>query len=245
MACRSEGIPVRSWDDAVAFAQDELARSGDLEERLEGYAQTASRLSAQIAQIERVRPALEAVQRLRDLRVPLIGNGWQILLTLVGLVTVDGAKLLAHLEETLRICDALKQNLDNLQGLSDTAHALRAFRATPTPRNLEAVARASALAVPSMTALHADLGRVLPPLDEMADGLGNLVKGLRAAAAVGIPGVSDAAGTAAERIGQIEPSLVQVRDGLRRMRTEMGADLDTLKRIQRAVQLAREQGGSK
>ena len=46
VGCRSGGVRVRSWDEAVTFAQAELEAAGDVEGRLEGYAQKCGRKEA-------------------------------------------------------------------------------------------------------------------------------------------------------------------------------------------------------
>jgi len=231
---------VRTWDDAVAYAQDELEKAGDLEGRLEGYVETAARLSAQIDAVEQARPALDAIQKLRGVNVPLVGDGWQILLALLSLATVDGAKILARLEEVLRTLAELNQSLDNLSGLTDTADALRAFRVDPSPRALAVVADASATATPGLSQLQSDLDRVLKPLKDVAGNLSGLVKGLQGAADAHIPLVSDAAHTAAERIGSIERPLIELRDDLEQLHRDASADIKALERIQEAVRKARE-----
>jgi uncharacterized phage infection (PIP) family protein YhgE len=235
-------VTVRSWDDAVAYAQDELAKAGDLEGRLEGYAETAARLSVQIDVVEQARPALDAIQKLRGVNVPLVGDGWQILLALLSLATVDGAKILARLEEVLRALAELKESLDNLNGLTDTADALRAFRNEPTPRTLAAAADASATATPALSRLQSDLSRVLKPLKDVAGNLSGLVKGLQGAADAHIPLVSDAARTAAERIGPIEGPLVDLRDGLEQLHLNIQADMKTLENIQEVTHRAQQLG---
>ncbi len=238
--CRSGGIRVRSWDEAIDFVQDELETAGDLEGRLEGYAKTAAALSEQIDALDHARPALELISRLRDVQVPLIGDGWQILLALLTLATVDGAKMIGKLEEILRALIELKGSLDNMSGLPSVADAIRAFRADPSPRTVGALAPASATATPSMRQLHTDLGEILDPLSDVADNLSGLLRGLRGAADAGIPIVSDAAREAVEGIGPIEEPLLAVRDGLERLHQDIDADVKVLERIQEAVRQARE-----
>jgi hypothetical protein len=238
--CRSGGIRVRSWDEAIDFVRDELEAAGDLEGRLEGYARRAATLSEQIDAIEQARPALELIGRLRDVQVPLIGDGWQILLALLTLATVDGAKIIGKLEETLRALMELKGSLDNMSGLPPVSDAIRAFRADPSRRTVGALAEASATATPSMRQLHADLGEILAPLSDVAENLSGLLRGLRGAADAGIPVVSDAAREAVEGIGPIEEPLLAVRDGLERLHQDIDADVKILERIQEAVRKARE-----
>jgi hypothetical protein len=247
--CRSGGIRVRSWEEAIQFAQTELDAADDplasgsrqsLEDRLDAYAQTAARLSAQIVLLDQARPALELINRLHEFKVPLIGNGWQILLFLLGMATVDGAKIIGKLEEILRELTELKSSLDELVGLPAVADAVRDFRAEPSPRTLGALADHSAATTPSMRRLHADLGEVLEPLKDVAGNISGLVRGLRGAAAAGVPGVSDAAREAAERIGPIEEPLLNLRDGLDQLHQGIDTDTEVLERIQEAVRQARE-----
>jgi hypothetical protein len=231
---------VRSWDEAVRFVQTELAGVGDLEGRLEGYARTAADLSDRIDLLDRARPALELIDQLRDVQVPLIGNGWQILLALLSLATVDGAKIIAKLEEILRTLAELKGSLDSLAGLPELADAVRAFRVEPNRRTLEAMSAASATATPSLRRLHTDLGEVLDPLKDVAGNLGGLLTGLRSAAEVDVPVVSDAARRAAEGIGPIEEPLLALRDGLDQLYQDVGVDTQLLEQIQEAVRQAKE-----
>ena len=247
--CRSGGIRVRSWEDAIQFAQTELEVADDsssngsrksLEGRLDAYAQTAARLSAEIVLLDQARPALELINRLHEFKVPLIGNGWQILLFLLGMATVDGAKIIGKLEEILRELTELKSSLDELVGLPAVADAVRDFRAEPSPRTLGALADHSAATTPSMRRLHADLGEVLEPLKDVAGNISGLVRGLRSAAEVGVPVVSDAAREAVERIGPIEEPLLALRDGLDQLYQGIGVDTEVLERIQEAVRQARE-----
>lgn len=238
--CRSGGIRVRSWEEAISFAQNELEAAGELEGRLERYAYAAANLSASIETLDQARPALELIAQLRDVQVPLIGNGWQILLALLSLATVDGAKMIAKLEEILRELTELKDSLDGLSDLPAVADAVRAFRANPTRRTLAAWADTSAAAMPSLTRLHGDLGEVLDPLKDVAGKLSGLVEGLRKAADAGIPAVSDAARQAAERIGAIEEPLLALRDGLDQLHQGIGVDVKVLENVQEAVRQARE-----
>jgi hypothetical protein len=239
VGCRSGGVRVRSWDEAVTFTQAELEAAGDVAGRLEGYAQTAARLSAEIDLLDQARPALELIGRLRDVEIPLIGDGWQILLALLSTVTIDGARIIGQLEATLRSLTDLKSSLDGLNGLPETAHALRAFRADPSPRSLAALADVSAAATPSMRRLHAQLGEVLEPLRDVADNLGALLSGLRAVAGAGVPVVSDAARRAAGWIGPIEEPLLDLRDGLEQLHHDVRTDAEMLERIQEAARQAR------
>lgn len=248
-SCRSGGIRVRSWEQAIQFALTELEAADDpsadgarqsLADRLEDYAQTATRLSTTITVLDQVRPALEPIKRLRDVQVPLIGNGWQILLFLLSMATIDGSKIIGKLEEILRELTELKRSLDELTGLPTVADAVRDFRAQPSPRSLGALADHSAAATPSMRRLQADLGDVVEPLKDVASNISGLVRGLRSAAAAGVPVVSDAAREAAERIGLIEEPLLALRDGLEQLHQDIGADTEVLERIQEAVRQARE-----
>ncbi len=231
---------MRSWEEAINFAQAELEAAGDLEGRLEGYVRTAARLSASIDALDRARPALELIGQLRDVQVPLLGDGWQILLALLSLVSVDGARIITRLEDTLRTLTELKSSLEDLTGLPAVAEAVRAFRADPARQALVALAGASATATPSLTRLHANLGQVLDPLKDVAGNLSGLVKGLRGVAGAGIPAVSDTARQAAERIGAIEEPLLELRDGLDQLHGDIAADAKVLERVQEAVRQARE-----
>jgi hypothetical protein len=172
--------------------------------------------------------------------VPLIGNGWQILLALLSLATVDGAKIIAKLEEILRRLAELKGSLDSLAGFPELADGVRAFRAEPSRRTLETVSAASATATPSLTRLHTDLGEVLDPLKDVAGNLSGLLTGLRSAAEADVPVVSDAARRAAEGIGPIEEPLLALRDGLDQLYQDIGADTQLLENIQEAVRQAKE-----
>jgi hypothetical protein len=239
-ACRSGGIRVESWEDAIRFAQVELDAAGDLAGRIEGYDRTAAEMSAKIGLLDQARPAFEMIDKLRAVQVPLIGNGWQILLAMVGTASVDGAKIIAQLEETLRSLTELKHSLDYLNGLSAVAKAVRVFRAEPTRRRLLALSSTSASATPSMQRLHAELGEILNPLQDVTGGFGALLSGLRGAADADVPIVSEAAGEAAERLSLIEDPLVSLRDELDQLHQGIEADRKVLERIQEAVRQAKK-----
>jgi hypothetical protein len=241
-ACRSGGIRVGSWEEAIQFAQAELDATGDLEGRLERYDLTAVRLSAKIDALDQARSALDLIGKLRDVQVPLVGNGWQILLALLSLATVDGAKAIGTLEETLRLLTELKHSLDYLNGVSALAESVRVFRENPTRRNLMALSSFSGSATPSLRRLQADLGEVLEPLEDVAGNLSTLVKGLRSVADAGVPVVSDAALESADKIGRIEGTLFTLNDGLSELYQDIGADAEVLERIEEAVRQAKEHG---
>lgn len=240
VACRSSGIRVRSWEEAVSFALAELEAAGDLEGRLDGYDRTAAEMSTKIDFLDQAQPALELIDHLRDVQVPLVGNGWQILLTLVGLVSVDGAKIIAKLEDVLRALAELKHSLDYLSGMSAVAEAVRTFRREPGRRRLLALSSTSASATPSLHQLHAELGEILDPLEDVADNIGGLIRGLRSAADADVPIVSDAAREAAERLGIIEEPLLTVRDDLKQLHQGIEADTQVLENIQEAVRQAKK-----
>jgi uncharacterized phage infection (PIP) family protein YhgE len=243
VACRSGGIRVRSWSEAIRFTQRELEAAGDLAGRLERYAETAHRLNAKIELLDQARPALVLIDRLSELKIPLIGNGWQILLLLLSVATVDGAKIIAKLEEVLRDLTELKVDLDALQGLPAVADSVRGFQTNPNRRTLEKLAQTSAEATPALRQVEADLGKVLDPLQDVTDNISSLVNGLRSAGQAGVPVVSDVARTAAERIGPIEEPLSTLNDGLHELHQEIGADAKVLERIEEAARQAREHEG--
>ena len=253
-ACRSGGIKIRSWEEAISFAHDELDKAdarpsgpeGDsqqsLDERLDAYARTAADLSAKIKLLDQVRPALDAINTLRDVDVPLIGNGWQILQALLSTVSVDAAQIMAKLEEVLRDLIELKDSLDALSSLPAVADAMRAFRAVPNRRTLGALSAASATATPAMTQIHTELGQALKPLKDVAGKLSGLVRGLRGVAGAGIPAVSDVADLGADKIGLIEEPMLELRDGLDQLYQDIEADVETLENIQEAVRQAQKYG---
>lgn len=238
IACRPGGI--RSWEEAIRFVQIELDGAGDLEGRLDGYAQVAANLSDRIELLDTARPALDLITHLRDVRVPLIGDGWQILLALLSLATVDGAKIIAKLEEILNRLARLKTSLDKMDSLKGVADAVRTFRADPDRHALAALSASGAAAMPPLRQLQEELGEVSDPLKDVAGNLGLLVRGLRGAAAAGIPGISSVAGQAAERISLIEAPLLALREGLDQMHQDIGTDIEVLGKIEDAVRQARE-----
>jgi hypothetical protein len=236
----SGGIEVNSWDEAVRLSHAELDKSKGLDERLENYARLATDLSARIEFLDQAQLAMQAIDTLHDVNVPLVGSGWQILLALLGLVSVDGAKVMDKLEQVLRELTELKSSLDGLSGLPQAARAAREFEADPSRCTLKMLALTSATATPSMGQLYADLGQVLEPLDDVAGKLGGLVRGLRSVAGLGIPAVSDVAGLAAENIGLIEEPILELRDDLEQLHQDIGADARMLENIQKATRRARE-----
>jgi ABC-type transporter Mla subunit MlaD len=162
------------------------------------------------------------------------------LLALLSLATVDGAKIIAKLEQTLGALIKLKDSLDNLSGLPELADVVRGFRVNPNRRTLADLSSTSASATPSLRQLHTDLGELLEPLTEVADNLGDLLRGLRAVSDTGVPVISDAARQAVEGIDPIEEPLLALRDGLDQLHQNIEADAEILERIQEAVRLARE-----
>ncbi len=236
----SGGVKVDSWDEAVRLSHAELEKNAGLDERLENYARLATDLSARIEFLDRAQLAMQAINALRDVNVPLLGNGWQTLLALLGLVSVDGAKVMDRLEKVLRELTELKSSLDGLSGLPQAARAAREFEADPSRCTLKMLALTSATATPSMAQLYADLGQVMNPLNDVAGKLGGLVRGLRSVAGLGIPAVSDAAGLAAENIGLIEEPMLELRDGLEQLHQDIGTDAQMLQKIHKAVRRARE-----
>jgi hypothetical protein len=237
VGCRSG---VRSWEEAIRLAQNELDAAGDLEGRIEGYERISTQLSAKIDLLDQARPGLELIDKLRGVEVPLVGNGWQILLTLMGVVTADGAKIIGRLEEVLRELAELKHSLDYLNGLPAVAEAVGTFRAEPTRRTLLELSWASASATPSLYQMHAEVDEVLNPVDDVSGGLSDLIAGLRNAADADIPVVSDAAREAAERLLLVEEPLKDMRDDLQGLHAGSKADAETLDKIQEIVRQAKE-----
>jgi hypothetical protein len=240
IAFGSGGVRVNSWQEAVRFAHAEIHKNAGLDERLENYARLASDLSARIEFLDRAQLAMDGVKALRGVNVPLVGDGWQILLTLLGLASVDGAKALDRLEEVLRELTELKSSLDGLSDLPRAARAAREFEADPSRCTLKMLALTSSTATSSMSQLHTDLGRVVDPLDDVSGKLGGLVRGLRSVAGAGVPVVSDAAKLAADNIDLVQEPMLELRDDLKQLHQDIGADAKMLEKIQKAVRQARE-----
>jgi hypothetical protein len=239
-ACRSGGIQVGSWEEAVLYAQEALAEAGDLEGRLEHYAGLAGRLGANMEAVERARPAAEAVGQLHGVNVPLIGDGWEILLVLVSMATLDGARVLGRLEATLTGLVRMKNGLDGLAGLGTVAAAARTFRAEPNPRTLSALSDGSLAATPDMRRVYEDLSNLLEPLADVAGDLNSLSGGLAQAASAGVPVVSEAARRAQEEIAPVEGPLQELHGTLEELHGDLGADLMLLESLQEAVRQARQ-----
>jgi hypothetical protein len=237
--CRSGGVRVRTWEEAMALAQAELSTAGDIEGRLEGYAGIATDLGDGIDTVERARPPLELVRTLRGVQVPLLGNGWDILLGLISVATIDGARILDKLEETLTGLLRLKDSLSQLSTLPDTARALRAFRIAPERLTLVALADAAAGATPAMRQVQNDITNLSKPLDEVVTNFERLLSGLRWAAEAGIPVVSDAARRAVDGVTPIQEPLQNLHERLAQLELELGEDAGRLERIQEAVQQVR------
>ncbi|MCP4517747.1 MAG: hypothetical protein GY824_21280, partial [Delftia sp.] len=217
-----------------------LEKNAGLDERLENYGRLAADFSAKIEFLDRARLAIEVINKLRDVDVPLVGDGWRVFLELLALVSVDGAKVLDKLEKVLRELTEPQSSLDSLSGLPKAARAAREFEADPGRCTLKMLALTSATATPSMSQLHADLGRVVKPLNDVAGKLGGLVRGLRSVAGAGIPAVSDGAKLAAENIGLIEEPMLELSTGLDQLYQDIGADAQMLQNIQKAARQARE-----
>jgi hypothetical protein len=240
IACSSDGIKIRSWEEAIDYAQSELAAAGDLEGRLEDYDRKAAKLSQTIELIDRAGPALDLIETLREVQVPLVGNGWQILLSLLGMATADGAKVIDQLVGTVRSLADLKYSLDHLNGLPAVSEEVSAFRSVPTRSTLSSLTSTSISATPSLQRLRLELEKTLSPLGDATRNLGGLVRGLQNAAEAGIPVVSDAAQFAAERIGPIEGPMLALYDGLAELERNIEADIQVLENIQEAVRQARQ-----
>jgi hypothetical protein len=234
VACRS-GIRVRSWGEAISFAQEELDGAGDLEGRLEAYARIAGPLAESIRIVDQARPALDLITGLRQVEVPLIGNGWQVLLALLSVATIDGAQVVRQLEEVLRGLAELRSSLNGLGDLPGLAEEISNFRTDPSRQTLEALSSASAGATPALVRVQADLGRVATPLEDVAGNLSGLLEGLRFAAEAGIPAISGVARTGAERIGLIEEPLLALSGRVGELYQSVEADARTLAHIQEAV----------
>ncbi len=242
LGCRSGGIHVRSWDEAVAFTRSELAQGQGLADRLERYQRMTTRLSATIQALDRVSPAVEAVQRLRGVEIPLVGNGWQVLLALLSLATPDAARILDQLEKVLRALVEFKQALDGLESLPDMAAAVRQFEYNPNKRSLIDLAAACESTAPALEQLYHKVEDLLEPVKDVSGKLSDLLKGLRSASQAGIPIVSDAAAEAVEGIGAMEEPLLEIRDLLDQLERELEADLKLMERIQEATDQAYEHG---
>jgi hypothetical protein len=240
IACSSDEIKIRSWEEAIDYAQSELAAAGDLEGRLEDYDQKAAKLSETIELIDRASPALDLIETLQEVQVPLVGNGWQILLSLLGMATADGAKIIDQLVDTLRSLADLKYSLDHLNGLPAVSEGVRVFRSAPERGTLSSLTSTSILATTSMERLRIELEKTLSPLEDATRNLGGLVRGLQKAAGAGIPVVSDAAEFAARRIGPIEGPMLALYDGLAELERNIEADIQVLENIQEAVRQARQ-----
>jgi hypothetical protein len=240
IACSSDDIRIQSWEEAIDYAQSELAAADDLEDRLEDYDQKAAHLSETIDLIDQAGPALDLIETLREVQVPLVGNGWQILLSLLGMATADGAKIIDRLVRTLRSLADLKYSLDHLNGLPAVSEAVRAFRSAPARSTLSSLTWTSISATPSLQRLRIELEKTLSPLDDATRNLGGLVRGLQSAAGAGIPVVSDAAQFAAERIGPIEEPMVALHNGLAELERSIEADIQVLENIQEAFRQARQ-----
>lgn len=240
VACSSDGVNIRSWEEAIDYAQSELAASGDLEGRLEDYDRKAVKLSETIELIDRAGPALDLIETLREVQVPLVGNGWQILLSLLGMATADGAKIIDQLVGTVHSLADLKYSLDHLNGLPAVSEEVRAFRSAPTKSTLSSLTSTSISATPSLQRLRVELEKTLSPLGDATRNLGGLVRGLQNAAEAGIPVISDAAQFAAERIGPIEGPMLALYDGLAELERNIEADIQVLENIQEAVRQARQ-----
>ncbi len=154
------------WYQAIADVQAEL-EGANLDAHFAYYQETAGKTDAYLGQLEKVRPALNAIDTLKETDIPVLGNAWQMLV-----------RALEQVDERLGDLLETHERLQQLDQLNATQTAVEQFQTDPTQQTLQAMGEEMAKADFILTGVDKDAASLQDKVDGLLEAVGKTQSGL-------------------------------------------------------------------
>ena len=204
VACSSSGpapTPVDPWAGAVLEAQT-LITNASLQEHFEFYKAQAAELDQYLAVLEELRPALDALDQLKGIDLPLVGNAWDVLVKALDASVPGAGQALVTLDRELRRLLTYRGHLQSLQELDTLLEALDHFTQDPTSQTLRALDEEVQTALPRLQQAKSDVAEVRNIVTDLLKALSLLQRGIQ-----GLGGL-------VQSVSEIQRALDQLNRGL-------------------------------
>lgn len=224
------------WQQAVTDAKETL-ETANLDDHFQNYQETAIEIDTYLAQMEKVRPALDLIDTLKQTELPLLGNVWNLILRALDKAYLGAGVALDQVDEGVRDLLASHERLQRLDQLDQTSAAIKQFQQSPSPETLKTAGEQMAEADFILTGADKDAaelqGKVnglLTAVDKVQSGLA-LISGLA-------PQVQDAVSKIQQFIDDISEPLNELSRTLETLRKHISEDRDVFWQIRDIIHQA-------
>ncbi len=221
------------WSQAIADAQAEL-EGANLDAHFAYYQETAGKIDAYLGQLEKVRPALKAIDTLKETDIPVLGNAWQLLVRALDKAYLGAGVALEQVDERLGDLLETHERLQQLDQLNATQTAVEQFQADPTQQTLQAMGEEMAKADFILTGVDKDAASLQDKVDGLLDAVGKTQSGLALIGGVAPP-LQDVVKQVQQFIDGIANPLQELSDTLGTLRKQIAEDRDTFWRIRNII----------
>ncbi len=225
--------PADPWAEAVAEAQALLHSHPQFEDNLRSYASLAERLDQSLASLEQAAAALNTIEQLKSMQLPLLGNAWDALRQALDSAVPGAGAALEALDEGLRRLQRLRGVLDDMPAVERTAEAVRAFRQSPSPDTLRSLADTCPASVNALESLRREIAEPLAQLDGVLHDIETAQHALSGIS--GLVGLGEAVGQIERAVEMAAQPVYELRSGLSTLQRQVESDLEVLREIEQIV----------
>jgi hypothetical protein len=225
------------WATAVTHAQATLRESPDFESRLFAYQSLAAEVDRYIGLLDAARLPLGVIDELRKTAIPIVGNAWQTLVSILNLLAPGSGLALDVLDEALRQTVAFKGRLEQIRESGAVIAALRRFQVSPGRTTLVELRDACAAYGNVLSTADKDVQTHAAALAKTIAGVEGIEQGLlRAEDSVArIPLLPDALRTLRQAVSGLFDPLRNLHAALSALHDRFQTDLATMQAIQDIV----------
>lgn len=224
------------WVQAVADAQEVVAKA-DIVDHFRVYQETAAQIDQYLVQLEKTRPALDLIDKLKNTNLPIIGNVWDALIAALDKGYPGSGQALNLMDEGVRELLAYHHRLQRLNDLDAYGLAIQRFQQSPSRETLLNMGQAMTSADEILATADQDAASIQDKVDSVNGAISMVRAGLAAAGGInpqlqnGIDNIQGFVDGVAAPVEEISRTILTIR-------TQIATDRDAFSRVQEIIYLA-------
>ena len=224
------------WPQAVADAQDVLA-DADLDAHFQYYQDTADEIDDYLAQLAKIRPALQLIDTLKATNLPVVGNVWDLIINALDKAYLGAGTALEQVDAGIRNILDTYERLQRLDELDQTSAAIQAFQANPSRQTLEPLGEEMARADFILAGVDKDATTLLDKVNVLLGAIDKVQTGLGLVSGI-VPPIREPFDEVRQFIDDIAEPVRGLAETLETMRSQIAEDRDVFWQIQDIIEKA-------
>ncbi len=221
------------WVQAVADAQAVVAEA-DILDHFQMYQETAAQIDQYLIQLEKARPALDIIDRLKQTDLPIIGNLWEAVIKALDKAGLGAGEALKLVDEGVRELLAYHNRLQKLHDLEQYSIAIQQFQQAPSSETLVNMGHAMAGADDVLAIADQDVATIHDKIDSVIGAIALVQSGLAAAGSLN-PHLQEGMNAVQEFINDVATPVQDLSSAIAAIQDQIAADRNAFRRIQAII----------